>query len=87
MVSFHGPASLVPEPPVETPAEISLFLGAGMSTVYGMPTTAQFRDRMLRRYPHRPAWGRLLEDPALPGMEDVWAAVERFNDFEASPGR
>ena len=66
--------------------EISLFLGAGMSTNYGMPTTAQFRSLMLSKYPQQAAWKHLLEDPALPGMEDVWAAVAGYNNLAATPG-
>ena len=66
--------------------ETSLFLGAGMSAVYGMPLTEEFRNRMLRRHPDRPVWSRLLEDPDLQRMEDVWAAVEFFNSFATMPG-
>lgn len=66
--------------------EISLFLGAGMSTNYGMPTTTQFRSLMLSKYLQQAAWRRLLEDTDLPGMEDVWAAVESYNNLAATPG-
>ena len=66
--------------------EISLFLGAGMSTNYGMPTTAQFRSLMLSKYQQETAWRLLLEDTDLPGMEDVWAAVASYNNLASTPG-
>ena len=66
--------------------EVSLFLGAGMGVAYGMPTTAQFKGRMLRKYPQRRTWARLFEDPHLPDIEDVWAAAESFSSFAAMQG-
>lgn len=66
--------------------EVPLFLGAGMSVPYGMPTTVEFKDRMLRRYGRQRAWKRLLEDASLPDIEHVWAAVESFRGLSASPG-
>ena len=66
--------------------EVSLFLGAGMDAVYGMPTTPQFKARMLSKYQRRPAWMRLLGDPTLPNIEDVWSVVDSFNSLSAAPG-
>ena len=66
--------------------KISLFLGAGMSAPYSMPTTAEFKDIMFRKYGQRRAWRRLLADAALPDIEHVWAAVESFRNLSASPG-
>ena len=65
---------------------VSLFLGAGMSSVYGMPTSPQFKNRMLRKCTRRPAWRRFLEDPDMRDIEDVWAALDGLDGITAVPG-
>ena len=86
-VTPSGSVDFAPDPPMGTHANISLFFGAGMSAAYGMPTSSQFRDRMLRKYPRRRAWRRLLEDPELRDIEDVWAALDSLDGFAAAPDR
>ena len=83
-VTPSNSANFISNLSVNRSMNVSLFLGAGMSAAYGMPTSSQFRDRMLRKYPRRRAWRRLLEDPELRDMEDVWAVLDSLDGFAAA---
>ena len=85
-VAPSGSVDFASDPQAGATANVSLFLGAGMSAAYGMPTSSQFRDRMLRKCQRRRAWRRFLEDPKLQDIEDVWAALDSLDAFASSPG-
>lgn len=64
---------------------IALFLGAGASTPYGMPTTKDLLERIRRGAAHIPLKG-LLGSPEFSDIEYVLAALDDVERFAESPG-
>lgn len=87
LVPPSGPASAVPDPPAEAPANAPLFLGAGMGSACEMPASPQLKDRMLRKCALRPAWRRLLEVSDMRDTGYVRAALGGLGRAAAARGR
>ena len=56
--------------------KISLFLGAGASQLFGMPTTKEFRERLLEKYDKAHPVGKLLDCDGFGDIEHVLRALE-----------
>ncbi len=65
--------------------KIALFLGAGASTPYGMPTTSELLERIRRGAADIPLKG-LLDSPDVSDIEHVLAALNDVGQFAGSPG-
>ena len=65
--------------------KIALFLGAGASTPYGMPTTSELLESIRRGAADIPLKG-LLGSPGFPDIEHVLAALDDVERFAASAG-
>ena len=65
--------------------KIALFLGAGASTPYGMPTTRDLLERIRNGEADIPLKG-LLGSPGFPDIEYVLAALDDVERFAGSPG-
>ncbi len=61
--------------------KVSLFLGAGASVAYGMPTTRDFKDRMAAKCGADPEWAG-----ALAGGEDIEEVLTTVKEVARLPG-
>lgn len=59
---------------------IALFLGAGASVPYGMPTTRALRDKIAQDDLHFPR-NDLLDSQQFPNIEHILSALDQLSDF------